>query len=80
MTRTMNCGLKATVIEDFGCNNITIRFEDGFIKKKCRRDKFREGKISNKIILANLSYFISCKEIDSLPKSNPATKTRGSKI
>lgn len=51
MTRTMNCGLKATVIEDFGCNNITIRFEDGFIKKKCRRDKFREGKISNKMIL-----------------------------
>lgn len=32
------------------------------------------------MILANLSYFISCKEIDSLPKSNPATKTRGSKI
>ena len=32
------------------------------------------------MILTNLSCFISCKEIDSLPKSNPATKTKGSKI
>lgn len=45
----MNCGLKATVIEDFGCNNITVQFEDGLIKKNCRRDKFREGKIGHRI-------------------------------
>ena len=32
------------------------------------------------MILTNLSCFISCKEIDSLPKSNPAIKTRGSMI
>ena len=48
-TATMNCGLKATVIEDFGCNNITVEFEDGLIKKNCRRDKFREGKIGHKV-------------------------------
>lgn len=43
----MNCGLIATVIEDFGCNDITIQFEDGVIRKHCRRDKFREGKIGH---------------------------------
>lgn len=48
-TAIMNCGLKATVIEDFGCNNITVKFEDGLVKKNCRRDKFREGKIGHKI-------------------------------
>lgn len=47
-TAVMNCGLRATVIEDFGCNNITVQFEDGLIKKHCRRDKFREGKIGHK--------------------------------
>ena len=47
-TEKMNCGLNATVIDDFGCNNITVQFEDGFIKKNCRRDKFREGKIGHK--------------------------------
>lgn len=45
----MNCGLRATVIEDFGCNNITVQFEDGLVKKHCRRDKFREGKIGHNI-------------------------------
>ena len=48
-TKTMNCGLNATVIEDFGCKNITVQFEDGLIKKNCRRDKFREGKIGHRI-------------------------------
>lgn len=47
-TETMNCGLKATVIEDFGCKNITIQFEDGLIRKNCRRDRFREGKIAHR--------------------------------
>ncbi|WP_051533686.1 hypothetical protein [Ligilactobacillus apodemi] len=47
-TAKMNCGLNATVIEDFGCKNITVRFEDGLVKKKCRRDKFREGNIGHK--------------------------------
>ncbi len=38
---------KATVIEDFGCNDITIQFEDGLIRKHRRRDKFREGNIAH---------------------------------
>lgn len=45
----MNCGLRATVIEDFGCNNITVEFEDGLVKKNCRRDKFRDGNIGHKV-------------------------------
>ena len=44
----MNCGMKATVIEDFGCNNITVQFEDGLIRRNKRRDKFREGKIAHR--------------------------------
>ncbi len=48
-TAVMKCGLKATVIEDFGCNNLTVQFEDGLIKKNCRRDKFREGKIGHRV-------------------------------
>jgi hypothetical protein len=47
-TAVMNCGFKATVIEDFGCNDITIQFEDGLVRKHCRRDRFREGKIAHK--------------------------------
>ena len=45
-TQIMKCGLKATVIEDFGAKNITIQFEDGLIRKNCRRDKFKEGRIA----------------------------------
>lgn len=45
LSSKMNCGKFATVIEDFGCNDITVQFEDGVIKEHCRRDKFREGKI-----------------------------------
>ena len=48
-TAVMNCGLRATVIEDFGCNDITIQFEDGLVKKHCRRDKFRDGNIGHKV-------------------------------
>lgn len=47
-TAIMNCGLRATVIEDFGCNDISIQFEDGLVKKHCRRDKFRDGNIGHK--------------------------------
>lgn len=44
----MKCGLKATVIEDYGYKNITVQFEDGLVKKNCRRDKFLEGKLGHK--------------------------------
>ena len=47
-TAVMNCGLKATVIEDFGYYNITVEFEDGLVKRNCRRDKFQGGKIGHK--------------------------------
>ncbi|MBR5252058.1 MAG: hypothetical protein IKV52_04480, partial [Oscillospiraceae bacterium] len=44
-TKVMNCGLEATVIEDFGCNDITVQFEDGLIRKHRRREHFDSGKI-----------------------------------
>lgn len=47
----MNCGELATVIEDFGYKDITVMFEDGTIRKHCRRDKFNEGKIAKKEVL-----------------------------
>lgn len=43
----MNCGLKATVIEDFGYKDITVEFEDGLIRKHRRRDHFNLGKIAH---------------------------------
>jgi len=46
-TNVMNCGLKATVIEDFGCKDITVQFEDGLIRKHRRRDHFDLGKIAH---------------------------------
>ncbi len=44
-TNRMNCGLMATVIEDYGYKNITVQFEDGVIVKNKRKDKFRLGNI-----------------------------------
>ena len=51
----MNCGMEAEVIEDFGDNNITIRFSDGTIKKNCTRHNFITGKIGNPNIANNYS-------------------------
>lgn len=45
--KKMNNGHTATIIEDFGCNDITVQFDDGLIRKHCRRDKFKEGKIAH---------------------------------
>ena len=45
--KKMNNGRTATIIEDFGCNDITVQFDDGLIRKHCRRDKFKEGKIAH---------------------------------
>lgn len=45
--QNMKCGLTAEVIEDFGCNDITIQFEDGLIRKHMRRDHFRTGTIGH---------------------------------
>lgn len=47
-TNIMRCGLKATVIEDKGWNNITVQFEDGFTVYNKRRSHFDVGNISHK--------------------------------
>ena len=43
----MNCGMEAEVIEDFGNDNITIRFSDGTIREHRTRHNFIKGKIGN---------------------------------
>lgn len=48
MTLMMNCGLKATVIEDFGRKDITVQFEDGLIRRHRARDKFLSGNIGHR--------------------------------
>ena len=47
LTKMMNCGLSATVIEYLDCKNLTIRFEDGLIKRGVRSDHFMGGKVSH---------------------------------
>lgn len=46
-TNMMKCGMNATVIEDLGCKDITVQFEDGLIRKHRRRDHFDLGKIAH---------------------------------
>ena len=43
----MNCGILAEVIDDFGVDNITVRFSDGTIVEHRTRSNFRTGNISN---------------------------------
>ncbi len=43
----MNCGMEAEVIEDYGYNNITVRFIDGFVSHKRYRHEFKTGRINN---------------------------------
>lgn len=43
--KRMHCGMNAVVVEDNGYKDITIQFEDGMIKKHCRRDHFDLCKI-----------------------------------
>lgn len=43
----MNCGMEAEVIEDFGNEDITVRFSDGTIREHCSRHNFDKGKIGN---------------------------------
>ena len=45
MTRMMNCGLSATVIEYKDCKNLTVQFEDGLTKHGVRSDHFMEGRV-----------------------------------
>ena len=45
LTKKMNCGLFATVIDYKDCKNVTIQFEDGVIKEGVRSDHFMNGKV-----------------------------------
>ena len=46
MVNTMNCGLKAEIIDYKNCDDATIKFENGLIKEHVRVDKFKEGKVA----------------------------------
>lgn len=58
-TRLMKCGMKCTVIEDFGSTNITVQFEDGAIVYKRQRTSFRRGSIANPNYSSHLSQRVS---------------------
>ena len=47
MTRKMNCGLNATIIDYKNYKNVTIQFEDGLIRTGIRSDHFRNGKVAH---------------------------------
>ena len=47
MTRTMNCGMKATVIEYINSRDMTVRFEDGYVKKHVFFKDFEKGATTN---------------------------------
>ena len=47
MTKLMNCGLKATVLDYNGCKNLTVKFEDGVIRSGIRSDHFMDGKVAH---------------------------------
>jgi hypothetical protein len=47
MTRMMNCGLEATVIDYIDCKNMTIQFADGLIKSHVRSHHFMNGNVSH---------------------------------
>lgn len=46
MTRTMNCGMKATIITYRTYNDIDVKFENGTIRKHMRTDAFKMGNIT----------------------------------
>lgn len=45
--RMMNCGLKAVCIDYIDCKHVTIKFEDGLIRKDIRSDHFNAGKVKH---------------------------------
>lgn len=45
-TRTMNNGLKATIIAYRGCMDMNIQFEDGVVREHTTYDTFKKGKIA----------------------------------
>lgn len=74
----MNCGMEAVVIDDFGNENITVRFSDGTIREHCSRHNFEKGKIRNPNIANTYSlpqtlvyYFIRKHFPDALNNYRP---------
>lgn len=45
MTRTMNCGMKATIIAYRGYDDIDVKFENGTIRRHMKTHHFRVGEI-----------------------------------
>ena len=52
-TRTMNCGMEATIIRYNRCDNINVRFEDGAVVKHRKYREFKKGEIANPNIKAS---------------------------
>ena len=46
LTKRMNCGLYATVIDYIDCYHLTIQFEDGTVKSNVRSDHFTNGNVA----------------------------------
>lgn len=44
-TKKMKCGLMAAIIEYNNCNDITVQFEDGYIRKNVKLDRFKRGTV-----------------------------------
>ena len=42
----MECGLECEVIEDKGCDDITVKFSNGIVKRHCQRYKFKTKKLT----------------------------------
>ena len=51
----MNCGMEAEVIEDFGNEDIMVKFSDGTIREHCTRHNFDKGKIGNPNLASSYS-------------------------
>ena len=47
MTKMMNCGMKATIVEYFDSTDMTVRFEDGYEKKHVSFKAFAKGATTN---------------------------------
>ena len=46
LTKRMNCGMNATVIDYIDCYHLKIQFEDGTIKSNVRSDHFATGNVA----------------------------------
>lgn len=59
MTRTMNCGVKATIIDYYNYKDITVQFENGEIREHVWLYNFNKGALSPKhydIVLSSEKY------------------------